>query len=66
MRLHEQVTELRRQRDDALEQIEWFRQYLLSEKFSGHHPQDGSPNNWINTTEAMTRLGFIKSALEGN
>jgi hypothetical protein len=72
MRLHEQIkvvnaraTEAQHRIDHAQHRIDLFLGYLDGPKFRGNHPQDGTPNDWVNIREVQAILRQIDNVLDG-
>ena len=73
MRLHEQrtaladhINALSATNEEAIQVIADFRVYLDSAKFSGFDSRDGTPLNYINTTEVHEVLSQIAMLLRSN
>ena len=65
MKLHEQVAELRSERDSALEELSRFQSYLYGPKFQGHD-SEGYPANYINTHEVLALIARLRDDLDRN
>jgi hypothetical protein len=65
MKLHEQAKLAKLRTAAARGEITRFRSYLNGPKFRGHHPQDGTPNDYINVREVLARLCELDDILDG-
>lgn len=61
MKLHEQVIELKAQKELAIEAIYDFSSLLSSDKFKN---TDTEMNNWINISDVQSQLRIILDALQ--